>query len=269
MGFRFIDMAPLIGDNMTSWPDMEAMQNNLVNYGVTDNGIAVIELCSDSAGEPLSEGKTSVNTYTHAMMRDIDEAVLRARFDDDVTVIILTGHGEKFFSAGASISMLDSVSPGFKYFFCLHANETLSRLEQTPKLVIAALNGHAVGGGLEIAMAADIRIGRKDSGQVGLPEVSLGVLAGTGGTARLSRLVGKAKSMEIMVTGRKFSYEEAKEMDLVHDVWPGNISDFHQDVLDYAGQFTLPYAASKAIGNIKRSVQSLSLIHISEPTRPY
>ena len=77
-----------------------------------------------------------------------------------------------------------------------------------------------------------------------------------GGTARLSRLVGKAKSMEIMVTGRKFSYEEAKEMDLVHDVWPGNISDFHQDVLDYAGQFTLPYAASKAIGNIKRSVQS-------------
>ncbi|GIT41922.1 MAG: hypothetical protein Ct9H300mP10_09320 [Methanobacteriota archaeon] len=106
---------------------------------------------------------------------------------------MLTGHGEKFFSAGASISMLDSVSPGFKYFFCLHANETLSRLEQTPKLVIAALNGHAVGGGPEIAMAADIRIGRKDSGQVGLPEVSLGVLAGTGGTARLSRLVGKGE----------------------------------------------------------------------------
>jgi len=152
--------------------------------------------------------------------------------------------------------MLDSVSPGFKYFFCLHANETLSRLEQTPKLVIAALNGHAVGGGLEIAMAADIRIGRKDSGQVGLPEVSLGVLAGTGGTARLSRLVGKAKAMEIMVTGRKFSYEEAKEMDLVHDVWAGSLDEFRQDILDYAGQFTLPYAASKAIGNIKRSVQS-------------
>ena len=144
IGFRFIDMAPLIGNIMTSWPQMEPMQNNLVNYGVTDNGIAIIELCSDSAGEPLSEGKTSVNTYTHAMMRDIDEAVLKARFDDDVTVIVLTGHGEKFFSAGASISMLDSVSPGFKYFFCLHANETLSRLEQTPKLVIAALNGHAL-----------------------------------------------------------------------------------------------------------------------------
>ena len=176
-------MASLGRISMTSWPELEPMQNNLVNYGVTDNGIAVIELSSDSSGEPWKEGKTSVNTYTHAMMRDIDEAVLRARFDDDVTVIVLTGHGEKFFSAGASISMLDSVTPGFKYFFCLHANETLSRFEQTPKLVIAALNGHAVGGGLEIAMSADIRIARKDSGQVGLPEVSLGVLAGTGGTA--------------------------------------------------------------------------------------
>ena len=241
---------------MTSWPKLEAMQNNLVNYGVTENGIAVIELSSDSSGSPWTEGKTSVNTYTHEMMRDIDEAVLKARFDDDVTVIILTGHGEKFFSAGASISMLDSVSPGFKYFFCLHANETLSRLEQTPKLVIAALNGHAVGGGLEIAMAADIRIARKDSGQVGLPEVSLGVLAGTGGTARLARLVGKARAMEIMVTGRKFSFEEAREMDLVHDIWDDVIDDFHQDIIDYAGQFTLPMAASKAIGNIKRSVQS-------------
>ncbi len=241
---------------MCGWPKLQPMPNGLVNYGVTDSGIAIIELSSDSAGEPWMEGKTSVNTYTHSMMRDIDEAVLKARFNDDVTVIILTGHGEKFFSAGASISMLDSVTPGFKYFFCLHANETLSRLEQTPKLVIAALNGHAVGGGLEIAMAADIRIGRKDAGQVGLPEVSLGVLAGTGGTARLSRLVGKAKAMEIMVTGRKFSYEEAMEMDLVHDVWDGDAEQFKLDILDYAGQFTLPFAASKAIGNIKRSVQS-------------
>ena len=249
-------MASLGRISMTSWPELEPMQNNLVNYGATDNGIAIIELVSDSAGKPWEEGKTSVTTYTHEMMRDIDEAVLRARFDDNVTVIILTGHGEKFFSAGASISMLDSVSPGFKYFFCLHANETLSRLEHTPKLVIAALNGHAVGGGLEIAMAADIRIARKDSGQVGLPEVSLGVLAGTGGTARLSRLVGKAKAMEIMVTGRKFSFEEAREMSLIHDIWDGSLEDFKQDMVDYAGQFTLPMAASKAIGNIKRSVQS-------------
>jgi enoyl-CoA hydratase/carnithine racemase len=242
---------------MTDWPELEAMPNNLVNYGVTDNGVAIIELCSDSDGNPLTEGKTSVNTYTRSMWEDIDQAILNARFDDDVTVIMMIGHGEKFFSAGASINYLNTLTPRYKYFFCLHANETLSRLEQTPKLVIAALNGHAIGGGLEIAMAADIRIGLKDNGSVGLPEVSLGVLAGTGGTARLSRLVGKAKAMEIMVTGRKFSFEEAQEMDLVHDVYDSTSSEeFRSDVMDYASQFTLPYAAAKAIGNIKRSVQS-------------
>src|SRR5687768_14388128 len=103
------------------------------------------------------------NTYTHEMMRDLDEAIVQARFDDDVFVIVLTGAGEKFFCAGANIGMLNSVTPQFKYYFCLHANETLNRLEQTPKLVIAALNGHTVGGGLEIAMAADLRIAKQDS----------------------------------------------------------------------------------------------------------
>ena len=242
---------------MTSWPELKPMKNGLVNYGETDNGIAIIELISDSAGDPLEGDKTPVNTYTREMWHDIDDAILEARFNDKISVIIVTGHGEKFFSAGASIKYLNTLSPRYKYFFCLHANETLSRLEQTPKLVIAALNGHTVGGGLEIAMAADIRIARKGNFQVGLPEVSLGVLAGTGGTARLSRLVGKAKSMEIMVTGRKFSFEESKDMDLVHDIYDSlSLDEFRQDVLDYAGRFSLPYAASKAIGNIKRSVQS-------------
>ena len=100
--------------------------------------------------------------------------------------------------------------PTFKYYFCLHANETLLRLEHTPKLVIAAINGHCVGGGLEIAMAADIRIARKDAGKIGLPEVNLGVLPGTGGTQRLSRIVGKSKAIELMVTGNTFSFEEAQ-----------------------------------------------------------
>ena len=242
---------------MSEWPELKPMKNRLVNYGVSDNGVAIIELISDSDGEPLEGDKTSVNTYTREMWHDIDDAILAARFDDDVSVILVTGHGDKFFSAGASIKYLNKLTPRYKYFFCLHANETLSRLEQTPKLVIAALNGHTVGGGLEIAMAADIRIGRKGNFQVGLPEVSLGVLAGTGGTARLSRLVGKAKAMEIMVTGRKFSFEEAKEMDLVHDIYDSmTLEEYRQDTLDYAGRFTLPFAAAKAIGNIKRSVQS-------------
>jgi len=235
---------------------LESMPNALVNYGVTDNGIAVIELASDSAGGPLQGDAMGPNTYTHEMMHDLDAAVVRARFDDDVTVILLTGHGEKFFSAGASIQMLNAVTPGFKYNFCLHANETLSRLEQTAKLVIAALNGHAVGGGLEIAMAADIRIARKNAGKMGLPEINLGVLAGTGGTARLSRLIGKPKALELMVTGQLISFEDGLDLNLINHIFEGSAEEFRRDVLDWASQFTLPNKAVKAVGAIKRSVQS-------------
>ncbi|MBV8074291.1 MAG: enoyl-CoA hydratase/isomerase family protein [Candidatus Eremiobacteraeota bacterium] len=196
------------------------------------------------------------NTYTHAMMRQLDEAILDARFDDGVEVVIITGAGEKFFSAGANVGMLNAVTPEFKYYFCLHANETLQRLEQTPKLVIAALNGHAVGGGLEIAMAADIRIARRDAGKIGLPEVGLGVLPGTGGTQRLLRLVGKAKAIELMVTGRTFSFELAQEMGIVNDVYEGDGASFREQILAYARQFCSPNKAPMAVGHIKRSVQT-------------
>ena len=129
----------------------------LVRYEVKDK-IALLTLDDPPA-----------NTYTHEMMRQIDESIVKARFDEDVEVIVITGAGEKFFCAGANIGMLSQADPYFKYCFCLHANETLNRLEHTPKLIIAALNGHTVGGGLEIAMAADMRIARKDAGQCGLP----------------------------------------------------------------------------------------------------
>src|ERR671938_1495554 len=172
--------------------------NSKLDYQTAD-GIAVITLNDPPA-----------NTYSYEMMQQLDRAILDARMDDSVQVIVITGNGEKFFCAGADIQMLADVTPSFKYYFCLHANETLNRLEQTPKLVIAALNGHCVGGGLEVAMAADIRIARKGAGKIGLPEVTLGVLPGTGGTQRLARLVGKAKAIELMVTGRSFSFEEAQ-----------------------------------------------------------
>ncbi|HEY7369118.1 MAG TPA: enoyl-CoA hydratase/isomerase family protein [Thermoanaerobaculia bacterium] len=196
------------------------------------------------------------NGYSHEMMRDLDEAVLRARFDDAIQVLVLAGAGEKFFCAGADIAMLEAVTPTFKYSFCLHANETLLRLEHTPKLVIAALNGHTVGGGLEIAMAADIRIARKDAGKIGLPEVTLGVLPGTGGTTRLSKLVGKARAMELMVVGNTFSFEEAQEMGLVNQVIDATADQWWEQVMDYARQFVPPNKASRAVGRIKRAVQT-------------
>ena len=194
------------------------------------------------------------NCYTHEMMRQLDESILRARFDKDVHVIVLRGKGEKFFCAGADINMLKGADPVFKYFFCLHANETLNRLEQTPKLVIAALQGHTVGGGLEIAMAADVRLAKKGSGKVGLHEVTLGVLPGTGGTQRLSRIVGKSRSIELMVTGDLISYEKCLDWGIVNQVLEGD--DFWGDVHRYARQFCPPNKAAKAVGRIKRSVQS-------------
>jgi enoyl-CoA hydratase len=214
----------------------------LINYRV-DAGVAVIELSDPPA-----------NTYTYEMNRQLDEAILKARMDNDVYVIVLTGAGDKFFSAGANIKMLVSVDPTFKYYFCLHANETLLRLEHTPKLVIAALNGHCVGGGLEIAMAADIRIARQEAGKVGLPEVNLGVLPGTGGTQRLSRIVGKSKAIELMVTGNTFSFEEAKELGIVNDIYERD--HFMENIMEYARQFCPPNKAAKAVGRIKRAVQT-------------
>ena len=217
-------------------------EKTLVEYR-TEGGLAILQLNDPPA-----------NTYTYEMMRQLDEAILTARMDDDVHVIVLRGKGEKFFSAGANIQMLSEVTPRFKYFFCLHANETLNRLEHTPKLVIAALNGHTVGGGLEIAMAADLRVACKDNGKIGLPEVTLGVLPGTGGTQRLSRMLGKSRSIEMMATGRMFSFDEAKEIGLVNEVFPKE--SFWDDAVAYAKQFCAPGKASKAVGSIKRAVCS-------------
>ncbi|HEX6163862.1 MAG TPA: enoyl-CoA hydratase/isomerase family protein [Vicinamibacterales bacterium] len=199
------------------------------------------------------------NTYSYEMMQELDAAVLAARMDAGVHVIVITGAGEKFFCAGANIGMLKDADPNFKYYFCLHANETLNRLEQTPKLVIAALNGHTVGGGLEVAMAADIRIARQGGGKIGMPEVALGVLPGTGGTQRFARLVGKAKAIEMMAVGSLFSFEDAHAIGLVNHVWGENDLNgrtFAQAVHDYAKQFTPPNRAAKAVGHIKRAVQS-------------
>jgi len=225
-------------------------ERTLVNYTVTD-GIAVIELANPPA-----------NTYSYDMMRQLDDAILRARFDEDVHVLVLRGMGDRFFCAGADIAMLNAVTPTFKYYFCLHANETLLRLEQTPKLVIAALNGHTVGGGLEIAMACDIRIARRNAGKVGLPEITLGVLPGTGGTQRLARALPKNKAIELMTEGKLISFEEAQELGLVNYIYEPE--DYWEQVMNYARSFCPPNKASRTVGRIKRSVQSGSEVALSE-----
>ena len=226
------------------------MANALVNFNVKD-GVVLLELADPPA-----------NTYTHEMMKELDEHIISARFDESVEVIVLTGAGDKFFSAGANINMLNNADPYFKYYFCLHANETLNKFEQTPKLVIAALNGHTVGGGLEIALATDIRIARKDGGKIGVPEVTLGVLPGTGGTQRLGRLLGKSKAIELMATGELLSFDEGKEIGLINQIFEGD--NFMEQVMEYAMQFTSPNKASGAVGRIKRAVCSGVEVPFSE-----
>jgi enoyl-CoA hydratase/carnithine racemase len=210
-----------------------------------EGGIAVLTLSAPPA-----------NCYSWAMMKALDAAILEARFDDYVEVIIITGDGERFFCAGADIEMLSSVTPSFKYYFCLHANETLSRLEHTPKLVIAAINGHCVGGGLEVALAADLRVARKDCGKWGLPEVKLGVLPGTGGTQRLARLVGRQRALRWMLEGRTAPMADALAEGVVDRIEDVPADRFLDAVKRWARTFTSPEAAAMAIGHIKRAVQS-------------
>lgn len=195
-------------------------------------------------------GKPKANTYDLGMMHELDQAVEELRFDEEARVVVLTSSLTGFFSAGADIEMLRTSAPDFKAMFCLHCQETLDKLAATPKIVLAAINGHCVGGGLEIALACDLRAMAKDSGKIGLPEVTLGVLPGTGGTQRLPRLIGASRALDMMITGKLLTPEEALGIGLVNYVYPKE--SFARDVQSYAA--SLAHGPVRAISLIKRSV---------------
>jgi enoyl-CoA hydratase/carnithine racemase len=221
-----------------------ALPNGKVIYA-SGGGVALLTLTNPPA-----------NGYSYEMMSDLDGAILDARFDDAVQVIVLAGAGEKFFCAGADISMLHGITQTFKYYFCLHANETLRRLESTPKLVIGALSGHCVGGGFEVALACDLRIARRGAGRCGLPEVSLGVLPGTGGTQRLARAVGASRAIDLMTSGALVDYDEAQRLGLVNEVVDAeDDARFLAAVLDRARTYCTPGKAALSVGHIKAAVQ--------------
>ncbi len=195
-------------------------------------------------------GKSKANTYDLEMMKELNAAIDEFRFDEEARVIVLASTVPGFFSAGADIEMLKKSTPDFKAMFCLFCQETLDKFAKTPKLVVAALSGHTVGGGLEIALACDLRVMAKDAGLIGLPEVTLGVLPGTGGTQRLPRLIGTARALDMMVTGKRLSPDEALAVGLVNYVYPKE--SFAHDVQAYAT--TLAHGPARAVSLIKRSV---------------
>src|SRR5437762_6813644 len=219
---------------MTTMIDIAERQQEqrLVDYRV-EHGIAFIELDNPPA-----------NTYSYDLMQQLDQAIVQARFDDDVYVLVVSGHGDRFFSAGANIAMMQRVTPRFLYQFSLYANETLNRLEHTPKLTIAALNGHTVGGGLEMALACDVRLAKEGAGRIGLPEVNLGVLPGLGGTQRVAKIVGNSRAIEMMARGETLSFEAGKELGLVNEIFPADT--FWAQGRLYARPFGPPHKAARA-----------------------
>jgi enoyl-CoA hydratase len=204
---------------------------------------------ADSVGT-IEIAKGKANTYDLEMMQELDQAIEELRFADDARVIILTSALPGFFSAGADIEMLKKSQPDFKAMFCLHCQETLDKFAKTPKVVIAAINGHCVGGGLEIALSCDLRMMAAGGGKIGLPEVTLGVLPGTGGTQRLPRLIGTSRALDMMITGKLLSPEEALAIGLVNYVFPKE--SFATEVHKYATD--LAHGPSRSVSLIKRAV---------------
>lgn len=172
------------------------------------------------------------NSYDKAFLDDLSAAIDEARFDSGVKAIVVRSGSEKFFSAGADVKMFAATDAEYQFAFVIHANEVMSKFERTPKVVLAAINGHCLGGGLEIALCCDARVAAEGSYNIGLPEITLGVLPGTGGTQRLPRLIGRQKAFDLMMLGAPVQPQQAKEMGIVDEVVPA--SDLVAKAHEYA-----------------------------------
>ncbi len=229
-----------------------------VQSGETQGAPAVRLEVNNSIGY-IKFNKPKANLYDRQFMTELNDAVDEVRFNNDIKVAVLMSELSNFFSAGADINMLKASQPDYKASFCLGAQETLQKIERTPKVFLAALNGHTVGGGLEIALAADIRFAADEPKlQIGLPEVRLGVLPGTGGTQRLSRLIGKSRALDLMITGRLLGAQEALELGVVNYAYPPH--ELMEKVDEYAQNIV--NGATRAIGLIKQAVVQGTEVHI-------
>lgn len=206
-----------------------------------ENGIAEIHLNINKS-----------NTYNFDVYREINAAIDEIRLDSSISVALLVSDVPKFFSAGANVDFLRSSDPKYKTQFCLFCNETLDKIARSPQVFIAVLEGHTVGGGLEMALACDLRFAGDGDFKIGLPEVTLGVLAGTGGTQRLARLIGASKALDLCITGRTLSPQEALACGLVDRVFPQN--QVREKTMEYARQ--LVSGPTYAISNIKLSIMN-------------
>src|SRR5438132_8681163 len=187
------------------------------------------------------------NSYDKTFLDDLSSAIDEARFDSAAKAIIVRSASERFFSAGADVKMFAITDSEVQFAFVIHANDVMSKFERTPKVVVAAINGHCLGGGLEIALCCDARDAAEGTYNIGLPEVTLGVLPGTGGTQRLPRLIGRQKAFDLMLMGNSVQPTKALEIGLVDAVVPA--SDLRAKAHEWAALYGI--GPSLAKGQIK------------------
>jgi enoyl-CoA hydratase/carnithine racemase len=190
------------------------------------------------------------NSYDQAFMEELGRAIVAAADDDVAKVVVLRSSSPKFFCAGADVKAFAEQEPEQSAEMIEVAHQALGRIAAIPKVFIALIQGHALGGGLEIALACDLRFGARGSYKLGTPEVTLGLLPGNGGTQRLPRLVGVSKALDLMITGRRISPGQAHALGILDRLLPAAQADAM--TLDYARG--LAGGAVEAVGAIKRAV---------------
>jgi enoyl-CoA hydratase/3-hydroxyacyl-CoA dehydrogenase len=158
------------------------------------------------------------NSYDHAFLREFASAIDDARLDGEIRNVVVTSASERFFSAGADVGVFAQGTPRTRYMLALLAHEAFRKMEASPLLFIAAISGHCLGGGFELALACDLRFAAEGKYQIGLPEVNLGLFPGSGGTQRLPRLVGEGRARELNLTGDPIPADEAYAFGLANRV---------------------------------------------------
>jgi enoyl-CoA hydratase/carnithine racemase len=189
------------------------------------------------------------NSYDAAFLEELDGAIGKVA-EAEVTVAVVRSASDKFFSAGADVKAFLERSAEENMVMCRRAHQVFNRFADESPLFVAAIAGHALGGGYEIALACDIRVAAEGRYRIGLPEVTLGLLPGTGGTQRLPRLIGRGRALELMTTGRTVTPAEAERLGMVDRLVPAD--EFEQAVAELAAG--LAAGAPLAVAGITRAV---------------
>ncbi|HYM97129.1 MAG TPA: enoyl-CoA hydratase/isomerase family protein [Candidatus Sulfotelmatobacter sp.] len=193
------------------------------------------------------------NSYDYDFLRAFAAAVDDARVDMGIrSAMVVTSASEKFFSAGADVGAFAAGSPRSRFMTALMAHEAFRKMENTPLVFIAAIAGHCLGGGLELALACDLRFAAQGSYQIGLPEVNLGLFPGSGGTQRLPRLVGLSRGMDMIANATTLNPADAKDAGIVDRLYP-DAEACRAGAIEYAAR--LAGGPGVAIGHAKLAIQ--------------